>query len=52
LILDDGVIIGCILLGNVSGNQEILEAIEKRRDVTDVKVEILGKGFDFQRLRK
>jgi nitrite reductase (NADH) large subunit len=52
LILDDGVIIGCILLGNVSGNQEILEAIEKRRDVTDVKAEILGKGFDFKRLRK
>ena len=51
LIFDDGVMIGCILLGDVRGNREILEAIEKKKDVTDVKEEILGAGFDFQRLR-
>jgi nitrite reductase (NADH) large subunit len=51
LIFDDGVMIGCILLGDVRGNREILEAIEKEKDITDVKEEILGSGFDFQRLR-
>jgi nitrite reductase (NADH) large subunit len=51
LIFDDGVMIGCILLGDVRGNREILEAIEKKKDITDVKEEILGSGFDFQRLR-
>jgi nitrite reductase (NADH) large subunit len=52
VILDDGVIIGCILLGDVRGNPEILEAMEKKRDVTPVKAEILGEGFDFKRLRE
>ena len=52
LVFDDGVIIGCILLGDVRGNREVLEAIERKKDVTDVKAEILEEGFDFKRLRK
>jgi nitrite reductase (NADH) large subunit len=51
LVFDDGLMIGCILLGDVRGNREILEAIEKKKDVTDVKPEILEEGFDFKRLR-
>jgi len=50
LIFKDGVFIGCILLGDVRGNREILEAIEKKKDVTNVKAEILERGFDFKRL--
>jgi nitrite reductase (NADH) large subunit len=52
LIFDDGIVIGCILLGDVRGNREILEAIERKRDVTHVKAEILEDGFDFKRLRE
>jgi nitrite reductase (NADH) large subunit len=50
LVFDDGLMIGCILLGDVSGNREILEAIERKRDVTNLKAEILEEGFDFKRL--
>ena len=50
LIFKDGVIIGCILLGDIRGHREILEAIEKKKDVTSVKAEILEGGFDFKRL--
>jgi nitrite reductase (NADH) large subunit len=50
LIFDDGAIIGCILLGDVRGNREILSAIEQKKDVTHVKAEILKDGFDFKRL--
>ena len=50
LIFDDGVIIGCILLGDMRGNREILNAIEMKKDVTHLKAEILEDGFDFKRL--
>jgi nitrite reductase (NADH) large subunit len=50
LVFDDGLMIGCILLGDVSGNREILEAIERKIDVTNVKAEILEEDFDFKRL--
>jgi len=50
LIFDDGLMIGCILLGDVSGNREILEAIERKSDITKLKAEILEDGFDFKRL--
>jgi nitrite reductase (NADH) large subunit len=52
LIFKDGVIIGCILLGDVRGNREILNAIGGQRDVTPLKSEILGADFDFKRLRE
>ncbi len=51
LVFDDGLMIGCILLGDVSGNREILEAIERRRDVTHLKAKMLEEGFDFKRLK-
>jgi len=50
LVLRDGVIIGCILLGDVRGSMEILHAIEEKKDVTPVKGEILDADFDFKRL--
>ncbi len=50
LIFDGGVIIGCILLGDVRGSREILNAIEKEKDVTHLKAEISEDGFDFKRL--
>jgi nitrite reductase (NADH) large subunit len=50
LILKDGVIIGCILLGDVRGNGEILNAIEEKKDVAHLKGKIFERDFDFRRL--
>jgi nitrite reductase (NADH) large subunit len=43
-------IVGCILLGNVKGNSEILSAIERRVNMKDLKSLILEEGFDFKNL--
>ncbi|MBW2123324.1 MAG: NAD(P)/FAD-dependent oxidoreductase [Deltaproteobacteria bacterium] len=52
LVLEDGVIVGCILMGDISGHREILHAMENRRDVTAFKGDILAEGFDFQKLER
>jgi nitrite reductase (NADH) large subunit len=44
-------IIGCILLGDAKGGMEILNAIERRIDVRDLKGSILEETFDFRKLR-
>jgi nitrite reductase (NADH) large subunit len=44
-------IVGCILLGNVKGNSEILSAIERQVNMKDLKSLILQEGFDFKNLR-
>ena len=44
-------IVGCILLGNIKGNSEILNAIEKQVNVKDLKGLILEDDFDFKKLR-
>ena len=51
LVLKDGVITGCILLGDISGSREILHAMEIRKDVGGLKDLILVKGFDFRKLK-
>ena len=51
LVLEDDIIVGCILLGDISGNREILHAMEEKRTVKDLKNDILAKGFDFKRLK-
>ncbi len=43
-------IVGCILLGDVKGSPEILDAIEKKVDVKDYKSLILEEEFDFKRI--
>ena len=44
-------IVGCILLGNIKGNSQILDAIEKQVNVKDLKGLILEDNFDFKKLR-
>jgi len=44
-------IVGCILLGNIKGNFEILNAIEKQVNVKDLKNLILEDDFDFKKLK-
>jgi nitrite reductase (NADH) large subunit len=44
-------IVGCILLGNIKGNSEILNAIEKQVNVKALKGLILEDDFDFKKLK-
>jgi nitrite reductase (NADH) large subunit len=44
-------IVGCILLGDVKGRTEILNAIEKKIDIGEFKDSILKEEFDFKKLR-
>ena len=51
LVFDGNTLIGCILLGDVRGRWELMNAIETRRDIGPVKSDLRGDGFDFGRLR-
>jgi nitrite reductase (NADH) large subunit len=51
VIFKEDKIVGCILLGNIRGNSEILNAIEKQVMVEDVKGLILEEDFDFKKLK-
>jgi len=51
IIFKEDKIVGCILLGNIKGNSEILNAIEKQVNVKDLKGLILEDDFDFKKLR-
>ncbi|NWF93751.1 MAG: NAD(P)/FAD-dependent oxidoreductase [Syntrophaceae bacterium] len=43
-------IVGCIFLGRTEGVSEVLNAIEKKTNVKDVKGSILEERFDFKKL--
>ena len=45
-------IVGCILLGETKGRAEILDALEKKIDVKELKDFILREGFDFKKLKE
>ncbi len=51
LVLKDDTIVGCILLGDISGAQDILHAIENKKKVKSFKDELLTEGFDFKKLK-
>jgi nitrite reductase (NADH) large subunit len=51
VVFKENNIVGCMLLGNVKGNVEILNAIEKKIDLKDLKGSILGEEFDFRKLK-
>jgi nitrite reductase (NADH) large subunit len=51
LVLKDDAIIGCILLGDISGAREILHAIENKKNVKAFKDDLLADGFDFKQLK-
>ena len=40
--------VGCILLGDVKGSKEILNAIEEKTNVKDMKDVLLKEGFDYK----
>jgi nitrite reductase (NADH) large subunit len=51
LVLKDDIIVGCILLGDISGNSEFLDAMEKNKNVGPFRDELLAEGFDFKKLK-
>jgi nitrite reductase (NADH) large subunit len=51
LVLQDNVLVGAILLGDLRGSQEIEQAIKAKKDLSALKAELAGGSFDFQRLR-
>jgi nitrite reductase (NADH) large subunit len=51
VIFKEDKIVGCILLGNIKGNSDILNAIEKQVNVKDLKSFILEENFDFKKLK-
>jgi nitrite reductase (NADH) large subunit len=51
LVLQGGVIIGAILLGNIRGSEEIQKAVKSKKDISLLKDELRSADFDFSRLR-
>ncbi|MFH0814430.1 MAG: hypothetical protein V2A69_16570 [Pseudomonadota bacterium] len=50
IVLDNNRIIGCILLGDTKIFNRITKLISEKRDVSQVKAQILSEGFDFKAL--
>ncbi len=48
IVLEDNQIIGCIMLGDTKGFNEITKMMSEKRDVSQIKDQILSKGFDFK----
>jgi len=51
LVLQDNLMVGAILLGDIRGSAEIQAAISKKTDVSRLKDELAQADFDFKRLR-
>lgn len=51
LVLQDNLLVGAILLGDIRGSAEIQAAIKKKIDVSRLKGELAQADFDFKRLR-
>ena len=50
IVLQEDRILGCIMLGDTRGFNEVTKAMSNKADVSAVKDEILEEGFDFNRL--
>ncbi|MFC1822707.1 NAD(P)/FAD-dependent oxidoreductase [Thermodesulfobacteriota bacterium] len=50
IVLKDNQIIGCIMLEDTKGFDQITRAMSAKRDVSKIKDQILSEGFDFKSL--
>ena len=50
LVIQDNMLVGAILLGDIRGSAEIQAAIKKKQDVSQFKNELVRADFDFKRL--
>ena len=51
LVIQDNLLVGAILLGDIRGSAEIQAAIKKKLDLSPLKDELVQADFDFKRLR-
>ena len=51
LVIQDNLLVGAILLGDIRGSAEIQAAIKKKPDISHLKGELAQADFDFKRLR-
>lgn len=51
LVIQDNLLVGAILLGDIRGSAEIQAAISKKTDISRLKGELAQADFDFKRLR-
>jgi nitrite reductase (NADH) large subunit len=51
LVIKDNIIEGTILLGDIRGSEEILNAIKTKRDISSIKTVISKEDFDFSLLK-
>lgn len=47
IVIDNSQIIGCIMLGDTKGFNKITKIMFEKRDISEVKDQILSEGFDF-----
>ncbi|MBW2215659.1 MAG: NAD(P)/FAD-dependent oxidoreductase [Deltaproteobacteria bacterium] len=50
IVFENNLIIGCIMLGDTKGFDKITKAISGKKDVSQIKDDILVEGFDFKKL--
>lgn len=50
IVLDNNRIIGCIMLGDTRGFNQVTKLISESRDVSQLKDQLLSEGFDFNSL--
>jgi nitrite reductase (NADH) large subunit len=50
LVIQDNLLVGAILLGDIRGSAEIQAAIKKKQDISRLKGELAQADFDFKRL--
>ena len=50
IVIENNLIIGCIMLGDTKGFDKITKAISGKKDVSQIKDDILVEGFDFKKL--
>jgi nitrite reductase (NADH) large subunit len=51
LVIQDNLLVGAILLGDIRGSAEIQAAIKKKLDISPLKGELAQSDFDFKRLK-
>jgi nitrite reductase (NADH) large subunit len=49
-VIQDNILVGAILLGDIRGSAEIQQAIKEKKEVSSVKTALADENFDFQKL--
>jgi nitrite reductase (NADH) large subunit len=50
IVFDNNRIVGCIMLGDTAGFNNITQAMTRKKDMTKVKDQIFSEGFDLRKL--